>query len=235
MTVAVGLGSSNRGQMMQGLVTLLGLQREALPVGMATLPNIYNTLSKLVETLGLKSPELYFTAPAQDLPPGPPPDPAMVKVQADAQADAQKAENDKLKMELESFKLLMEDDRARDQMELDALFKAQELAVARAQAMATAVASDVSAAGAARGAALSERAQALAEADAGSRSAAEQRKLDQDGERLALERRRAEAGSMPRKWRARRTEDGSMVIDEVKVVTGPGREATAGNGEYRTS
>lgn len=112
MTINVGLGNGTKDQQMAFLITLLGLQKEAIMVPQMQLvepSNIYNSLKKVVELGGLKSVEPYFTDPKAidpktgqpKQPPPPAPDPKMVEVQANIQieqaklqASAQQAERD---------------------------------------------------------------------------------------------------------------------------------------------
>ena len=72
LSVNVGLGTGNRDQAMQHLAVIGGLQEKllALQGGQASGPfvtaeNIANATQKVTETLGFKSPGLFFQAPAQ--------------------------------------------------------------------------------------------------------------------------------------------------------------------------
>jgi len=67
--VNVGLGTGNKDQQLQQLMTILGMQREGLPYGLATLDQIYNTLSKMVNNAGFKSEKEFFTRPDPNQPP----------------------------------------------------------------------------------------------------------------------------------------------------------------------
>lgn len=98
VSIAVGLGTGNKDQMLVHLRNLLEIQVQAIRMqgGVAgplvRLDNVYNTLAKLVENAGLKSADAYFTDPQAAAPPmpapPPQPDPAMVALQQQAQLAA---------------------------------------------------------------------------------------------------------------------------------------------------
>lgn len=95
MTINVGLGTGNRDQMAGHLMNLLGIQMQAVQFQQGiqgpfvTGENLYNTVAKLVENMGLKSPELYFTDPKNAEPQPEKPDPEMLKMQQEAQLKQQ--------------------------------------------------------------------------------------------------------------------------------------------------
>jgi hypothetical protein len=93
MTVNVGLGFNNKQMMLTLLQSLLAVQKEALPSGLADVKTIYNTLELLVEQANLGHARTYFVDPKQPgwKEPQPKPDPAMIL--AEAQAAALKAES----------------------------------------------------------------------------------------------------------------------------------------------
>jgi hypothetical protein len=103
MTVNVGLGTGSRDQEVAHLMLVLNAQKELQlspdPAmrAIASPLNIYNTLSKLVERIGLKTAQPYFTDP-KEMPPQaqqqPPPDPNMIKAQGQLQLQAQKMQGD---------------------------------------------------------------------------------------------------------------------------------------------
>ena len=88
-TPSVGIGTGNKDQMLVHLQTIYDIQREivqfqgGLDGPLVTAPNVYSTLSKIVENAGLKSAELYFTDPQQveQQPQPEQPDPDMIKMQ----------------------------------------------------------------------------------------------------------------------------------------------------------
>lgn len=90
LTVSVGLGVGNKDQNLMHLQNILMAQKEAMPIGLATPQNIYNSLVKLTQNAGFKNVDDFWTNPEQ-APPSPPPIPPEVqKEQIRVQADAQK-------------------------------------------------------------------------------------------------------------------------------------------------
>lgn len=112
MTPNVGLGSGSREQEAAMLTNILNIQKEIImsgPSQMLVKPkNVYNTLEKLIERVGLKTIEPYFSDPEEidpqtgqpKQPPPPQPDPDVMKIQMEAQmaekADQRKAEIEKV-------------------------------------------------------------------------------------------------------------------------------------------
>jgi hypothetical protein len=85
MTVAVGLGTGDKSQQLQHLVTILQAQREAIQIGVASPKNIYNALAKLTQNAGFRNVEEFWTDPDTVPPQQPKPDPEQMKLQADVQ------------------------------------------------------------------------------------------------------------------------------------------------------
>ena len=83
--INVGLGTGSKDQQVRNLSVQLQHQQQALPLGITTPENIYQTSKKLSEALGFKNSELYWTDPAQQAPKPPAPNPDMIKAQADQQ------------------------------------------------------------------------------------------------------------------------------------------------------
>ena len=90
MTVAVGLGSGNKQEQSQSLMLLGNMQKQVLPMGMATPENVFNLLSELVKNLGFKNPEKFFTSPQNIKSQQPQPDPKIETAKINAQAGIQK-------------------------------------------------------------------------------------------------------------------------------------------------
>jgi hypothetical protein len=98
MKVNVGLGFNNPQQKIQLLMSVLGLQKEAMAQGLSDAPKIYNTLERLVEAGGIGNVSAYFVDPSEPVtdpktgqqkpwtPPPPQPDPNMILAQAQAKA-----------------------------------------------------------------------------------------------------------------------------------------------------
>ena len=123
--VRVGLGSGRKDQRLAYRAQMLDMQKEALPVGLASKRTIFRNLAAMVRDAGLGIPTDYFIDPMS--PEGqaagsapPPPHPDLVKAQADAQAAAQRLMLDRQKAEAElalgqqhgAAKLQLERDKA---------------------------------------------------------------------------------------------------------------------------
>ena len=116
MTVMVGLGTGDNERLMQHLLTILQIQKEALGAGLQIVQpqNLYNTLARLVEVAGLKEPALFFTDPALLPPPEPPPpSPEEQLIMAQAKAAEQdmivKAQENQQDYEIARLKLVIDD------------------------------------------------------------------------------------------------------------------------------
>ena len=109
MSVAVGLGTGNREQQVGQLTNLLDIDRQIIELQggvdgpIVTLPNIYEKLKRMVEAMGMKGVENYYTDPnaddqQQEEPePGPSPEEQQFQaeqqmMQAQQQFEMQKAE-----------------------------------------------------------------------------------------------------------------------------------------------
>lgn len=91
MTINVGLGTGNKDQEVQHLMALSQAQAQAMPFGIVTPKNVYESHSKLSQALGFKQDGIFFSDPddpatKQKMPPAPP-NPEQAKMQAQAQAD----------------------------------------------------------------------------------------------------------------------------------------------------
>jgi hypothetical protein len=90
--VATGLGHANREEQSAGMMQLLGIQKEAMVLGLAQPKHLYRAATKLVAALGISFPDEYFLNPdspegqqhAQQQ--GQKPDPKMLEVQGKQQA-----------------------------------------------------------------------------------------------------------------------------------------------------
>ena len=93
MSVDVGLGTGSKDQQLMHLQTIIGSQQAAIPMGLVTSQNLYNSLVKLAQNSGFKNPEEFYTAPKQPgAPPAAPPDPKIQVAQIQAQSDMQKTQ-----------------------------------------------------------------------------------------------------------------------------------------------
>jgi hypothetical protein len=127
LTTEVGLGSGNKNEQLALLSQIQATQEGILQTGglggMVTPLEYYHTLAKLVQLSGLKNVDQYFKDPSQQQqqpPQPPPPDPNMLAVQMQAQIEQQK-------LALEAEKMRREDDRKRDEMDMDFALKQAEL------------------------------------------------------------------------------------------------------------
>lgn len=138
MTVVVGLGTGDKDRTLGHLLTILGIQKEALQAGLPIVQpnNLYNTLAKIVENAGLKEPAQYFTDPAM-IPPQPPkgpsPEEQLVMAQAEAaRNDAQiKLRENEQDYEVDRLKLALEDRKVSLEERKVALEEMQALSEAR--------------------------------------------------------------------------------------------------------
>ncbi|WP_434286291.1 portal protein [Celeribacter sp. SCSIO 80788] len=131
-SVNTGLGAGTRERDMIVMQQVLGLQEKLLTMMGADNPfvkpeNLYNTLSRLVESAGLKTVDLYFTEPD--------PDEVAEKMQAmknKPSPEQIKAEEAKMKvqsqMQLEQAKMVANRDKEKAQMEADLTVKQAEIA-----------------------------------------------------------------------------------------------------------
>ena len=75
VSINVGLGHNDKGKQLASIMQVIGIQKEAMGIGLATPQNIYNTLEQFVEAAGLKTVDRYFTDPSTQQPQPPKPDP----------------------------------------------------------------------------------------------------------------------------------------------------------------
>lgn len=127
LTVSVGLGTGSKTEQLMHRQLLLGMQKEAVQLGLVSKKNFWNSASGIVKLMGEKDPEAYFIDPtkpqdqqqqgdeaSQPIPP--PPSPEMAKAQA---------EQDKAKAQLQldgqkaQAQLQLEGHKAQAQQELD--------------------------------------------------------------------------------------------------------------------
>lgn len=77
LSITVGLGSTTGPQQMQNLMMIGQAQQQAMPLGIVTPENVYNTLSKLATAAGFKNPDEFFKRPEQVPKKGPDGQPVM--------------------------------------------------------------------------------------------------------------------------------------------------------------
>lgn len=131
-SVNTGLGAGTRERDMMVMTQVLALQEKMLagfgPDNPFVKPdNVYNAVSKMVESAGLKTPAMYFTEP----------DPQEVQAKLEAMRNRPDPEQMKLQaqMQIEQAKMQANRDKERSQMEADLVVKRAEIeANTRAQA-----------------------------------------------------------------------------------------------------
>lgn len=94
MTVSVGLGTGNKQEMLVQIMQILGVQQQALAIGVCTPQNIYEACVELTKNAGFKDGDKYWTNPQQQQQQPPAPDPKLVEVQ-----EKMKLEQQKIQME----------------------------------------------------------------------------------------------------------------------------------------
>ena len=123
LSISVGLGSTTGPQQMQNLQVIAMAQQQAMPLGIVTPENIYNTASKLATAAGFKNPEEFFTRPKKDpqtgesLPPPEQKDPLVRAEEVKGQIALQKAQ---MEQEAEGPKAQMEVDKALQLAQIEA-------------------------------------------------------------------------------------------------------------------
>ncbi len=134
MTVNVGLGTGDKERMVMMLMQLLGLQKEGLAAGgvggLVTPKHLYNTLEKLVESMGLKTIDPYFGDPEEG-------DGQQQQQQPDPmmQATMMQMQLEQGRLELDREKMLRQDDLDRDKLDADIALRAAEIQAKHGQAV----------------------------------------------------------------------------------------------------
>lgn len=143
MSVNVGLGFSDKRQLVQMLVQLLAIQKEAMALGIATPQHIYNSLERLVEASDVGAVEQYFISPADPnfQPPQPQPDPQGELFKAQAQAvlmeQQRKGEELKINAQLDARRIGADEQRTQTETAMkaeEALGKREERVLKREEA-----------------------------------------------------------------------------------------------------
>lgn len=137
MTVSVGLGTGNKQEMLGHIMSILGVQQQALQINVATPKNIYESCVELTKNAGFKDVDKYWTNP-ETIPPKPQQaDPKVMQDQQQFQFDQQKAAADyhqkqqQMQMDYELKQQQMQQDL---QIERDKMLK--EIAIQREKVMA---------------------------------------------------------------------------------------------------
>jgi hypothetical protein len=97
MTINVGLGTGGKTEQLVHLMSLIGLQKEALAAGKSNLvsdDNLYNSAREFTKLVGLKNVDRYFTDPKTQAPPQPAPHPAVIEMQLKNEIEKTQAQAD---------------------------------------------------------------------------------------------------------------------------------------------
>jgi hypothetical protein len=97
MTINVGLGTGGKTEQLAHLMSLIGLQKEALAAGKGNLvsdDNLYNSAREFTRLVGLKNVERFFTDPRMQPPPQAAPNPALIEMQLKGEIEKTQAQAD---------------------------------------------------------------------------------------------------------------------------------------------
>jgi hypothetical protein len=97
MTINVGLGTGGKTEQLAHLMSLIGLQKEALAAGKGNLvsdDNLYNSAREFTRLVGLKNVERFFTDPRTQAPPQAAPNPALIEMQLKGEIEKTQAQAD---------------------------------------------------------------------------------------------------------------------------------------------
>lgn len=134
MTIAVGLGTGNKDQMLQHLTTIMQVQERAFPSGIVKPKNVFNAASKLAENAGFRLPEEFFSDPEnQEQQQGPSPEQQQAEAQQRAEMQQAQAELEikrqeiEMKMQLAREEMMLKIEIQREQMAADMQLKREEM------------------------------------------------------------------------------------------------------------
>jgi hypothetical protein len=117
LSISVGLGAGNKDQQLAHLMSILGMQKEAIQIGLTSPDKIYNSLAKLTQNAGFKNPEEFWTNPS-DNPQGQQPpqqDPSDKLIQGQLAIEQQKAQSDmQLSQQKAQAQLAQEQERSKN-------------------------------------------------------------------------------------------------------------------------
>ena len=117
LSISVGLGAGNKDQQLAHLMSILGMQKEAIQIGLTSPEKIYNALSKLTQNAGFKNPEEFWTNPANNPQGQQPPkeDPNDKLIQGQLAIEQQKAQSDmQLSQQKAQAQLAQEQERSKN-------------------------------------------------------------------------------------------------------------------------
>ena len=117
LSISVGLGAGNKDQQLAHLMSILGMQKEAIQIGLTSPDKIYNSLAKLTQNAGFKNPEEFWTNPASNPQGEQPkqPDPQETLIQGQLAIEQQKAQSDmQLSQQKAQAQLAQEQERSKN-------------------------------------------------------------------------------------------------------------------------
>ena len=117
LSISVGLGAGNKDQQLAHLMSILGMQKEAIQIGLTSPEKIYNALSKLTQNAGFKNPEEFWTNPSNNPQGQQPPkeDPSDKLIQGQLAIEQQKAQSDmQLSQQKAQAQLAQEQERSKN-------------------------------------------------------------------------------------------------------------------------
>ena len=97
MTINVGLGTGGKSEQLAHMMTILGLQKEAMAAGLTNLVDagkIYNAAKEITKLVGFKDPDRFFSDPGSQPAPQPQPDPKMIELQGKMEIEKTQAQAD---------------------------------------------------------------------------------------------------------------------------------------------
>ena len=136
ISINIALSPSSEEEKAQFLLGLSSKQEQILQTmgpnnPLVSLQQYANTLSKVIEISGFKDVDSFINSTVQPMPPQQPeqqkPDPAELLAQAEIQKAQVQAQKAMIDSETDRMKILMEDDRKRDEAEADMVIKSAEL------------------------------------------------------------------------------------------------------------
>ena len=134
VSVAVGLGHNSKSEELKMLTALLEIQKEAIPFGLASGANVYNTLDRMVELGGIGETQTFFTDPAT-IPPKQPEGPSMAEQLAMIDLQNRKEESiANLQMKSNEMQLKAQQTANESQLEMSAQMQKMQMEMAELQA-----------------------------------------------------------------------------------------------------
>jgi hypothetical protein len=116
--INVGLGTGDKTQQAQKIMQLMGIQREALAIGVANPQNVYEAAHEFAKTLGYKNGNKFFSDPSKAPPQQKQPDPLVQVEQMKQQGKAQEMQAT-MQLEREKTQLEMQQSQFSAQVEAE--------------------------------------------------------------------------------------------------------------------